>query len=127
MNDKNTRKLAYNHGILAEILVAWLYRLRGYRLISKRQRTPFGEIDLIMRRSNFLVFIEVKARKKNTNHASAFSERQQKRVFQAAEYYFHKNFYGQNLKTRIDYACVGPSLLRIKILFGADRSIEFRK
>jgi len=35
---------------------------KGYRILAKRFRTPHGEIDIVARRRNLIVFIEVKAR-----------------------------------------------------------------
>lgn len=36
---------------------------KGFRLLSKNYRTPDGEIDLVMKNDDELVFIEVKTRK----------------------------------------------------------------
>ena len=37
-------------------------RLKGYRLLARRFKSPPGEIDLIMRRGQVTAFIEVKVR-----------------------------------------------------------------
>ena len=37
-------------GRRAEFLTKWLYHLAGYSCVATRQKTPFGELDLIMRR-----------------------------------------------------------------------------
>ncbi len=44
-----------------ELAAAFLQR-RGYRLLARNYRTPWGEADLIARHRGVLVFIEVKAR-----------------------------------------------------------------
>ena len=36
---------------------------RGYRIIDRNIRTPFGEIDLIARNDHCIIFIEVKTRR----------------------------------------------------------------
>ncbi|MDQ4127415.1 MAG: YraN family protein [Actinomycetota bacterium] len=36
---------------------------RGYELVERNYRTPYGEIDLIVRKDNTLVFVEVKLRR----------------------------------------------------------------
>jgi putative endonuclease len=41
-------------GRFAEILAAWLLRLRGYRILARRYATPLGEIDLVARRGDLL-------------------------------------------------------------------------
>jgi len=61
---------------------AWL-RLKGYRILARRLRTPAGEIDLIACRGRTLAFIEVKAR--TTGVAEALGERQRARIARAAE------------------------------------------
>ena len=35
---------------------------KGYRILARRFRTPYGEIDIVARRRNLLTFVEVKAR-----------------------------------------------------------------
>jgi len=35
---------------------------KGYRILARRFKTPFGEIDIVARRRGILVFVEVKAR-----------------------------------------------------------------
>jgi putative endonuclease len=44
-----------------QIAAIWLIA-KGYRLLARRVQTPGGEIDLVMRRRDTLVFVEVKAR-----------------------------------------------------------------
>lgn len=45
-----------------EMLAARFLRSRGYRILHKNLRTPFGEIDIIAERARTLVFVEVKTR-----------------------------------------------------------------
>ncbi|MDX9990476.1 MAG: YraN family protein [Anaerolineales bacterium] len=35
---------------------------RGYEIVERNARTPYGEIDLVARQEGFTVFVEVKAR-----------------------------------------------------------------
>ena len=60
------RQLSEKNGRRAEILTIFLYRLMGWRPIKKRARTPFGEIDIIMRKHQRLKFIEVKYRRRKS-------------------------------------------------------------
>ncbi|MEN8236367.1 MAG: YraN family protein [Pseudomonadota bacterium] len=77
----------YQKGILAEIFCAWALRLKGYRILERRFRCPFGEVDIIARRFSQLVFIEVKARPSIEAAVEAISGRQQKRIEQTAQFY----------------------------------------
>lgn len=49
-------------GRWGERRAAWFYRLRGYRIVERNLRMRGGELDLIVRRGNLLVIVEVKTR-----------------------------------------------------------------
>lgn len=51
-----------NLGKKGEALAVALCRGKGFNIVEKNFRTPFGEIDIIARDGSILVFIEVKAR-----------------------------------------------------------------
>lgn len=48
----------------AEYLIRFLYHLAGYRYVVMRQKTPFGELYLIMRRDQKILLLEVKFRQR---------------------------------------------------------------
>src|SRR5271168_61421 len=56
------RVAAFRTGLSAEARAAAFLMAKGYRILAKRFRTPYGEIDLVARRRNVVVFVEVKAR-----------------------------------------------------------------
>ncbi len=55
----------YNHvtGKTGEQLGIEYLKERGYQIVGHNVRAPFGEIDLVAREGNALVFIEIKARR----------------------------------------------------------------
>src|SRR3954452_22539734 len=55
------RLAAFRTGLSAESRAAFLMA-KGYRILAKRFRTPYGEIDIVARRRNLLAFVEVKGR-----------------------------------------------------------------
>ena len=57
------RQKAYRRGHRGERLAAAALMLKGYRILARRYRTKLGEIDLIARRGNLVLFVEVKARR----------------------------------------------------------------
>ena len=62
---------------------------RGYRILARRYRTRFGEIDLVARVDGVVVFVEVKARRgcRFGDPASAVTAEKQRRVAaMAADY-----------------------------------------
>src|ERR1700720_1874247 len=56
------RQVAFRLGISAESRAAAFLIAKGYRILGRRWRSPVGEIDIIARRRQLLVFVEVKAR-----------------------------------------------------------------
>jgi putative endonuclease len=50
-------------GRRGEDLAAEYLKLRGYRIIERNYRCPFGEIDIVARQGEAIVFIEVKTRR----------------------------------------------------------------
>src|SRR6202171_4517486 len=79
------RVAAFRTGISAESRAAAYPMAKGYRILAKRFRTPHGEIDIVARRRNLLVFIEVKARASLDEAAYAVTPRQQARIIDAAQ------------------------------------------
>ena len=63
-------------GRFAEMLAAWSLRAKGYRIIARGFRAAVGEIDIIARRGDQLVFVEVKARRNIADAAESVRPRQ---------------------------------------------------
>jgi len=83
-----SRSEAEKRGRRGETLAAWWLRLKFYRILGRRVRTPLGEIDLIARApSGVVCFVEVKARAGESAAADALGPRQQARIARAAEIY----------------------------------------
>jgi putative endonuclease len=80
-----TRQRAERGGRRAERLAAWWLRLKGWRILAVRARTPVGEVDLVARRGRVLAFIEVKARASEGDAAWALDDWRLRRVAAAAE------------------------------------------
>ena len=79
------RRAAERGGRRAERLAAWWLRLKGWRILAIRARTPVGEVDLVARRGRVLAFVEVKARATEADAAIALDDWRLKRVARAAE------------------------------------------
>lgn len=71
-----------------EIALRYLTRL-GYELVERNYRTRYGEVDLILRDGNTLVFAEVKLRRGTGfgEPVEAVTERKQKTIRALAEGY----------------------------------------
>ncbi|QCI64345.1 YraN family protein [Phreatobacter stygius] len=79
------RSGAWGRGRLAETAAAVLLIFKGYRILARRWRTPGAEIDMVVRRGNCLVFVEVKARTNLAEAEIALGNAQRRRITEAAE------------------------------------------
>jgi putative endonuclease len=101
------RKKAEERGRRAETIAAWYLRLQGWRIVGERVRNPRGEVDLIARRGRVVAFVEVKARVKEANLATAIDAYRLRRVAAAAESLLPE--YGKGAEEmRIDVILVAP-------------------
>lgn len=83
----NLKKRAYFKGKRAEWIAALYLRLKGYDILERRFKTPVGEIDLLVRKGNTLVAVEVKARNTLEKAAMALTSFQKKRIERALLFY----------------------------------------
>jgi putative endonuclease len=69
-------------GKLGESIASDELRRRGYAIIATRYRTRFGEIDIVSRFGNVVVFVEVKARRSRRHGGAveAISRRKRRRI-----------------------------------------------
>ncbi len=79
------RVAAFRMGLSAESRAAAFLIAKGYRILARRFRTPVGEIDIVARRRDVLVFVEVKARARLDDAAEAVTDRGKRRIAAAAE------------------------------------------
>lgn len=66
------------------MLAAWYLRLKGWRIVGQRLKTPRGEVDLVARRGRVVAFVEVKWRASSAELDLAIDERRLRRVAAAA-------------------------------------------
>ncbi|WP_254430549.1 MULTISPECIES: YraN family protein [unclassified Ruegeria] len=110
MATRSTRgTLAYHAGQSAEMSVADDYARRGYRILHHRWRGAGGEIDLIARDSEGLVFIEVKKSHSFDAAAARISKRQMARIYASAAQFLETEPAGQLTNARFDAALVDAS------------------
>ena len=66
---------------------------RGYDLVARNVRTPYGEIDIIAEKEGFTVFVEVKTRTSASLGPPEISvtPRKQEHMRAAAEHYAQQN------------------------------------
>ena len=104
----NRRRRAYLRGHAAERRCSLLLRLKGWRILARRYRTPVGEIDLIAKRGNIVAAIEIKARRSLTEALEAVTPHQQRRIERAAQAFLSQHPKWSNLGFRFDVMAVTP-------------------
>ena len=102
------RRKSEGHGRTAEVIALWFLRLKGWRLLAQRYKTPVGEIDLVMRRGNVTAFIEVKARANLDGAVESVSPRQAKRISAAARHFLMEDRKAALQDCRFDIVAVSP-------------------
>jgi putative endonuclease len=80
-------------GELGEKLALKRIKRLGYKLVAKNYRCPLGEIDLIAKDGDCLVFIEIKTRRNSStgNAKEALQQRKRRQISRVALYYMKAN------------------------------------
>ncbi len=110
-------------GKTGEDLAVRYLKKNGYRILARNYRTPIGEIDIIAKDRETLVFAEVKTRKSTRyGHPKwAITPKKQRKLSMLALYYL-KSVQGQYQKARFDVVSVraqGPEAWDIEIIKNA--------
>lgn len=113
-------------GHWGEDLAATFLRRKRLKIVARNVRTPVGEIDIIARNRQFLLFIEVKTRR-TTSHgapAEAVGATKQRQILRAAQWYLQQECVA-NLQPRFDVISIlagsePPQIEHIEDAFGID-------
>mgnify|MGYP000126437302 FL=1 len=97
---------AYESGLSAEQRIAQDYERRGLTIARRRWRGAGGEIDLITRNGEEVIFVEVKQSRDLHRAAERLSLRQMRRVYASAEQFLAGEPAGQLTPSRFDVALV---------------------
>ncbi len=101
-----TGSVGYHAGLSAEDIVAKGYARGGYDLLERRWRGAGGEIDLIFRKNDAIVFVEVKKSRDFAAAAARVSKRQIARIYASAGSYLARCPAGLDTEARFDVALV---------------------
>lgn len=101
-----THHTNYKTGKFIESLASLFLSLKGYKILQKRYKTKFGEIDLLASKAHTLIAIEVKYRSDQESLPYVISPKQQARIRRALEY-AHKK-YPNYVNLRCDTLLISP-------------------
>ena len=102
-----SRTLAEQRGRRAERIAAWYLRMKGWRIVGTRVRTPVGEIDIVARRFRTTAFVEVKTRGTLAELHYAVDKHRLRRVAAAASALAARHAFPKG-DIRIDVILVAP-------------------
>lgn len=105
------RKAAEKAGRRGEAIAALVYRCLGYRILETRFKTKLGEIDLIARKKDVIVFIEVKHRRTIDAGVYSVTNAQSRRIDGAANLFMAKYRNADHCERRNDIVVTGAKLL----------------
>ena len=96
------KRSTYQTGLWAEWRARWFLRLHGFRILASRYKTGRytgrAEIDIIARRGNLIIFVEVKSRKNLSAAWDAITPAQIMRLRSAAECYIARTHFRGNAR-----------------------------
>jgi putative endonuclease len=113
---------AFRLGLSAESRAALFLIAKTYRILARRWKTPFGEIDIVARRRGVVVFVEVKARQSVDDAVEAVTERSKRRIISAAELWRVRHPAHANGEIRFDVILVTPGRMPRHIVHAFDAS-----
>lgn len=116
------RVAAFQTGLSAESKASAYLIAKGYRILARRFRTPYGEIDIVARRRNLLAFIEVKARANLDDAAYSVTPQQQQRIIAAAQVWLAGHPEHMNFDMRFDAVLIAPKHLPRHLMAAFDAS-----
>ena len=108
MTDRLARQKAQNRGHPGEWLAALALMLKGYRIVARRYRTKAGEIDLIARRGDLVVIVEVKVRPTLVLAMEAIAHQSERRIEAAGDIWLSRQRDFGRLSVRYDMVAVLP-------------------
>ena len=108
MTDRLARQKAQSRGHRGEWLAALALMLKGFRIVARRYKTKLGEIDLIARRGNLVLIVEVKSRKTLIEAMEAIGHGSERRIEAAADLWLARQPDYGRLSVRFDMVAVLP-------------------
>ena len=102
------RRRSYRRGHRGEWLAAVALMAKGFRILARRYRTKLGEIDLIARRGDLVLIVEVKARRTLVEAMEAVARESEHRIERAADLWLARQPDYGRLSIRFDMVAVLP-------------------
>ena len=108
MEASASRRRHERRGHRGEWLAALALMVKGYRILERRYRTRLGEIDLIARRGDLVLIVEVKVRPTLVSAMEAIGRLSERRIEAAADLWLARQPDHARLSMRFDMVAVLP-------------------
>jgi putative endonuclease len=105
-SDTGRRRAALAHGARAEWIAMAYLMLKGYRPVARNVGGKGGEIDLIMKRRDLIVFVEVKARADAETALFSVTPAKTRLIGKAARLWLTRNPWAHGMSLRGDIVAV---------------------
>ncbi len=94
-------------GFEKELFASEYLQRNGLVILDKNFYTPTGEIDIVAKDEDYIVFVEVKYRKTLNygNPLESIGKSKISKIVKASRYYLYKNHYSTEVLVRFD--CIG--------------------
>ena len=102
------RQEAERRGHRGEWIAAWYLRFKGYRIVAKRFKTKSGEVDIIARKKDLIVMVEVKARPSVLEAMNAITATAERRIETAGDIWLARQKDFAKLSVRYDLIAICP-------------------
>lgn len=102
------RRARLRSGFSGEWIAAAVLMAKGYRILARRHRTPFGEVDIIATRARRVAFVEVKRRRTIADAEASLTPLQAGRIARAADYWLDRHPAFQDHEIGLDAVFVLP-------------------
>ena len=89
-------------GYCGEIFAELLLRIKGYTILERRYKTVCGEIDIIAKKNDYIVFVEVKSRNDFEKCYIALRTKQLQRIRNSSQIFINRNKKFVNCFSRFD-------------------------
>lgn len=99
-------KTSYQKGVDAENAAARYLSRKGFEILEQRFKTKGGEIDIIARQKNLIIFAEVKAHQDEESALYAVTPRSRRRIEEAALQYLADHEEAASCDLRFDVLVV---------------------
>lgn len=104
----NKRRKAFSRGVRGEWYAALFLRLKGYSIEDRNFRCKSGEIDIVARKGDQIIFVEVKARTSERAALDAVGLRAHGRIANAANIWISRRKDHDRLSWQFDIIAIVP-------------------